>query len=162
MFQDSLSAQREMSEPFKINRLKSALLRSPKSIESIHSPTIQQKPNTIKTLIRILLRNPRDDYYYAGHIDRGILAVQKSSFFKTVGIQKFNCDDLIQQAQILSRIQHPNVASIYDVYCHNGENFLVMDYLGLRISHLETQEHELEEWEIATIVSEVGLICRGW
>jgi hypothetical protein len=151
-----------MSESFKITRLKSVLLRSPKSIEGIHSSTIQQKPDTIKRLTRILLRNPQDDYYYVGHIERGTLAIQKSSFFKTVSVQKFNCDDIIQQARILSRIQHPNIASIYDVYCYDGENFLVMDYLGLRISHLETHEHELEEWEIATIVSEVGLICRGW
>lgn len=150
-----------MSGSVTISRLKRALPGSAKSIEGIHSATIQQKPQTIKAIVRILLRNPRDDYYYARHTDRGFLAVRKSSFFKIVSIQQFNCDDIILQARILSHIQHPNVASAYDVYCYEEENFLVMDYLSLPISQLETQEHELEEWEIATIVSEVGLIVAG-
>jgi hypothetical protein len=158
----SYSARHEMNGSVKISRLKRALPGSSKPVEGIHSAIIQQKPNTIKAIIRILLRNPQDDYYYASYTDRGILAVQKSSFFKVVSVQQFNCDDIIQQARILSRIQHPNVASAYDLYCYNEQNFLVMDYLSLRISHLETQEHELEEWEIATIVSEVRPTCRWW
>ena len=33
-----------------------------------------------------------------------------------------------------------------------------MEHLSVRISHLEIQNHELEEWEIATIILEVIVI----
>ncbi|KIM93201.1 hypothetical protein OIDMADRAFT_94479, partial [Oidiodendron maius Zn] len=106
-------------------------------------------------ILRILLRDPWEDYDYIMHLDQGILAVHRGSSFKIVSIQQFHCAEILQQTRMFSSIQHPNIASIYDIYCHDENHFLIMEHLSVRISHLDIQNHELEEWEIATIILEV-------
>ena len=53
---------------------------------------------------------------------------------------------------------HPNVASIYGAYCYDDKTLLVTEHLDISLAQLDFQSHELEEWEIATIVAEVGML----
>lgn len=155
--------QHKMTESLKSNRLKKvkAVFPGPsKSSHEVHSAISPETACTVRRILRILLKNPQDDYEYVMHLDQGILALRKGSSFKIVSIQQFQCAEILQQTRILSGIQHPNVASIYDVYCFDEKHFLIMEHLSIRISHLEIQKHELEEWEIATIISEVVGICH--
>jgi hypothetical protein len=152
-----------MTESFKLNRVQrvKAVFPGPsRSSQEVHLEAVPPKmTKTVKRILRILLRNPWEDYDHVMHLDQGILAIHKGSSFKIVSIQQFHCAEILQQTRIFSGIQHPNVASIYDVYCYDENNFLIMEHLSVRISHLEIQKHELEEWEIATIISEVVSIC---
>ena len=149
----------KMTEPFKLNRMqrvKAVFPGSSRSSQGVHLETVPPRTTkAFKRILRILLRSPWEDYDYVMHLDQGILAINKGSCFKIVTIQQFQCAELLQQTRMLSSIQHPNVASIHDVYCHDDDHFLIMEYLSVRISHLDIQKHELEEWEIATIISEV-------
>ena len=155
--------QYKMTESFKLNRMqraKTVFPGSSRSSQEVHSETIPPKTTkTVKRILRILLRDPWDDYDYIMHLDQGILAIHRGSSFKIVSIQQFHCAEILQQTRMFSSIQHPNVASIYDIYCHDENYFLIMEHLSVRISHLEIQNHELEEWEIATIILEVIVIC---
>lgn len=119
---------------------------------------LKKKRNSVKRILRVLLRDPADDFHYIMRLGQGTLAIRKGSFH-VVSIQPFQPADALQQMRMLADLQHPNIASIYDVYSHGEEQFLIMEHLSVRLSHLEVQEHELEEWEIATIISEVSVIC---
>jgi hypothetical protein len=127
--------------------------------QDVSETALPKTTKTVKRILRILLRDPWDDFDYVMSLDQGALAIRKGSFFKLVSIQPFQGAAILQQTRMLAGLQHPNVASIYDVYSHGEEQFLIMEHLSVRISHLKFQEHELEEWEIATIISEVGVIC---
>lgn len=111
---------------------------------------------SFKRILRILLRNPWDDYDNVHQLDQVIFAKHKALFFKVVDIRQFDCEDVDKQLQILSRVQHPNVASIYDIYCYDEQLFLIMEHLDVSLSQLDIRNHQLEEWETATIISEVG------
>jgi hypothetical protein len=141
--------------------VKVVLSGSLKLSQEVSSEIVPSKTTkTVKRFLRVLLRNPWDDYDHVMHLDQGILAIRKGSSFKIVSVQQFECPEILQQTRMFASIQHPNVASIYDVYCHEEKQFMITEHLCVRISHLQIQEHELEEWEIATIISEVGAICH--
>lgn len=115
-------------------------------------------PTKVDRMLRILLGNPWDDYDYIRHLGQIMLARRKISYFKLVNIQQCHSFKVLEHSQVLSSIQHPNVAAIYDVYCNQGESFLVTEHLDISISQLKFQRYELEEWEIATILLEVPAI----
>jgi serine/threonine protein kinase len=147
-------------KPRRLKRIKAILPSSSKSADGVHSRTTETAtPGTFRRILRILLGDPWDDYDYIGHLDQVVLARHKASYFKLVNIRQFYClnalEHALQQSQILSSIQHPNIASIYDVYCCDDSTFLVTEHLNICISQLELQKYDLEEWEIATIIAEV-------
>ncbi|KAH8799383.1 hypothetical protein F5884DRAFT_758410 [Xylogone sp. PMI_703] len=131
-----------------------------KSSTDSRSGTVAVTPGTTHRFLRILLGQPWDDYDYIHHLGQEILASRKASYFKLVNIRQCQSSHVLEQRQILSSIQHPNIAAVYDVYCNNDETFLVMEHLGISLSQLEFQKYELEEWEIATITAEVPISPR--
>jgi hypothetical protein len=85
-----------------------------------------------------------------------MVARRKASYFKLVNIRLCHTSDVLdEQPRLLSSIQHPNIATVYDLYCDDDKIFLITEHLHLSISQLDFQKYELEEWEIATIIAEV-------
>jgi serine/threonine protein kinase len=54
-----------------------------------------------------------------------------------------------------STLRHPNVADVYKAYYHNNKFYVISEYLDLSLLNLNFTQYPLEEWEIATIVTEV-------
>ena len=149
--------------PRRLKRIKARFPISPqngleetsKSSSSVHSRT--REPAThenVHRMLRILLGHPWDDYDFIRNLGHDILARRKVSYFKLVDIRQCHSSETV--ARILSGIQHPNIATVYDLYCDGDIIFLVTEHLDISISQLEFQKHELEEWEIATIITEVS------
>jgi hypothetical protein len=65
----------------------------------------------------------------------------------------------LQMLEFFAQMQHPNIADILDMYFHNGQLWIVSEYLDISLLELEFNRMAPEEWEIATIVAEVA---RSW
>jgi len=130
---------------------------STKSSTGVHSRSTELvPPETVRRILRIFLRDPWDDYDYVRYLRKDIVARRKVSYFKLVNIRQYHSSDVLdEQPHLLSSIQHPNIATVYDLYCDDDKIFLVTEHLHISISQLEFQKYELEEWEIATIIAEV-------
>ena len=143
-------------QPHRLKRVKTVLPSSLKSVEEIKSPSIELiPPVAFRRILRILLKSPWDDYDNFRQLDQVALAWHKSLYFRLVDVRKFDCDDVLQQFQAFSKIQHPNVASIHDTYCYDEQFFLITEHLEVSMSQLDIGNHKLQEWEIATIILEV-------
>lgn len=106
-------------------------------------------------MLRILLGNPQNDYDYIHYFGQDIIAIQKASYFKLVNIRQCYSSNAVEQSRLLSRIQNSNISTVYDLYCDDDKIFIVTENLEVSLSQLEVDKYELEEWEIATIISEV-------
>ena len=146
----------QISNPHRLRKVKAVLPGSLKSADGGKTSSSDPvSPPAFRRVLRILLRSPWDDYEYIKRLDRVIFAKHRVVFFKLVDVRQFDCDDMLEQFQNLSKVQHPNVAPIYDIYRDGEQTFLVMEHLGIPMSQLDIGKYELEEWEIATIISEV-------
>jgi serine/threonine protein kinase len=106
-----------------------------KSAEGPKSPIIDLAPPlAFRRILRILLRSPWDNYNNVRQLNQVVFTKHKALFFRVVDIREFNCDDILQQFQLLSKIHHPNVASIYNIYYNNRQLFLVTEYLEVSMS----------------------------
>lgn len=137
-------------------RVKAVLPGSLKSSEGGNSTGTESASRlAFRRILRILLRSPWDDYDYIRQIDGVILAKHKALFFRFADVRQLECDDVLEHSRVLSKIQHPNVASIHDIYCYDGKFFLITEHLDVSMPQLDVRKYQLEEWEIATIISEV-------
>lgn len=89
-----------------------------------------------------------------------MLARHRSSYFKLVNIRQYSASNVLEQVRIISTIQHPNLATVYNVYCDDENAFLITENLDISISQLGFHKFELEEWEIATVIAEVLAYLR--
>jgi serine/threonine protein kinase len=83
---------------------------------------------------------------------------QRALYFRLANIQESTTVNALQQSRILSRIAHPNIANIYGVYSYNDKLSLVTEHLDISLADFECLSCELEEWEIATITTEVRML----
>ena len=116
---------------------------------------------TTRRLLRVWLRSPWKDYYFIRRVyapDQGILGHHKSSYFNLAIIRDFPTSGTYQTLHALNDIQHPNIASIYDVYCYNNRLSIAAEHLDVSLTELDFQSFALEEWEIATIIAEVSCV----
>jgi hypothetical protein len=129
----------------------------PTSSASIYARSIEPVlPQTAHRILRIFLGDPRDDYDFIRCLGQYIVARRKASYFTLVDIRQCHRSDIVdEQPRLLSSLQHPNIATVCDLYCDNDKIFLVTEHLHIYISHLDFQKYELEEWEIATILAKV-------
>jgi hypothetical protein len=75
-------------KPRRLKRIKAILPSLLKPANGDHSRTTEAAtPGTFRRILRILLRDPWDDYDYIGHLDQVILARHKASYFKLVNIR---------------------------------------------------------------------------
>ncbi|KFY50759.1 hypothetical protein V495_00100 [Pseudogymnoascus sp. VKM F-4514 (FW-929)] len=80
---------------------------------------------------------------------------QRSSYFRLANMQESPAANIVQQSQVLARVSHPNIASIYGVYSYIDKLLVVTEHLDISLAQLDFQSYKTEEWEIATIVAEV-------
>ncbi|KFZ24851.1 hypothetical protein V502_00673 [Pseudogymnoascus sp. VKM F-4520 (FW-2644)] len=107
------------------------------------------------TMFTIKFESPWVEYEYIRQSDQVTVVRQRSSYFRLANMQEFPATNTIQQSQILARVSHPNIASIYGVYSYFDKVLVVTEHLDISLAQLDFQSYEVEEWEIATIVAEV-------
>ena len=107
-------------------------------------------------LLRMWLRSPWDDYTLirSGSVEPS-LASCPGKYFSRATIREFPNPGSMELLQALSGIEHPNIAAIYDVYCHGDKIFTASEYLELSLADTNFLSFPFEEWEIATIITEV-------
>lgn len=90
------------------------------------------------------------------------LAVQES-FGRDVAIKVLSPDmaqdkefsqRFLREAQIVSRLQHPNIVTVYDVGIHDGYHYLSMEYIPGR--ELREAKYDLPKREVIRIIREVA------
>ncbi|PVH67473.1 hypothetical protein DL98DRAFT_367659, partial [Cadophora sp. DSE1049] len=106
-------------------------------------------------VLRVLLKNPWDDYSYIRHVGPTTLTLRKASSFQLANIREVSPFEVLGDPPILPQIQHPNIATIEDIYCYDDKIFVVTEHLDVSFAQLEFQKYDLEEREIATILTEV-------
>lgn len=116
-------------------------------------------PRNAKTLARIILKSPWDDYSSIRQLGRCIMAKHKTHYFKIVSITQLDSLDVLQLSRILGDLQHANIASHYDTYHYESRVFLASEHLPICVSELGMSD-SLREWEIATLFSEVWVNLR--
>ena len=111
------------------------------------------------SLIRLWLKCPWEDYTEsASPASAPSLALRRGPYFLKATVQRLtNSGDvkLLEMLEKLSRIRHPNVAMIHELYFYEKTMFVVSEYLELSIGELDVQCYPFEEWEMATIFMEV-------
>jgi serine/threonine protein kinase len=146
-----------MSQPTIYRRLKrvKGILGGPPDANEIRStPAESGTPEKVRRMLKILLKNPWDDYTYIRRVDQVTLVRYKAPSFQLANIREVPSFDVLIPP-ILPKIQHPNIATIYDIYSHDNRAFLVTEHLDVPFAWLEFEKYELEEREIATIIAEV-------
>lgn len=91
-------------------------------------------PRTVKRMLRILLRDPRDDYEYISRLGKDTIAIRKALYFKLVSIRQCYSASIIEQSRLLSSIQSANIATIYDLYYNDNKVFVIAEHLDISLS----------------------------
>ncbi|KFY68425.1 hypothetical protein V496_01047 [Pseudogymnoascus sp. VKM F-4515 (FW-2607)] len=116
---------------------------------------IEKKRGKTEPLLRLWIRSPWEDYQ-AIKLSNGLtVAGRKSSYFKMATVTSFAYLGAINALECLLAIRHPNVAPVHDLYHCDNMLHIVGEYLELSVTQLDFQCFQLEEWEIATIMTQV-------
>ncbi|KAH7317449.1 hypothetical protein BKA65DRAFT_349654, partial [Rhexocercosporidium sp. MPI-PUGE-AT-0058] len=107
------------------------------------------------SVLRVLLKNPWDDYSYIRHLGQTTLTLRKASSFYHVDIREVSPFEVLRDPPILPQIKHLNIATIEEIYCYDNRIFLVVEHFDVSFAQLDFQKYDLEEREIATILFEV-------
>jgi hypothetical protein len=123
-----------------LEKVKAILWEPTKEAKEFYS-----RPGTreVKRLLRMFVHSPWKDYNYIRNLDQSMLAWHKS--FDLVNIRELHSFDIQKQPRVLSRIQHPNVATMHEIYWHKNKIFLVTEHLDISITQLQLQMYELDE-----------------
>lgn len=132
------------------------LRKLPRSTSNINLRIVES--GAVNRILRIFVGDLLDDYHYIRSLGKDTVAMRKASYFKLVNIRQCHSSDAFKRSHLLLKIQSPNIATIYDLYCNNGKVFIVTEHLEISYSELEVQKYDLVEWEIATIIMEVRSI----
>jgi hypothetical protein len=105
-------------------------------------------------------RSPWDDYRHIAYLhssQQARLVYHKASYFDLAVVreQPSSFNDLTS-FKVLSQIHHANIAKTYDVYFDDGMTFVITEYLDLSLAQINFEMHQLEEWEMATIIDQVA------
>jgi hypothetical protein len=98
--------------------------------------------------------------FYFGEIrsNQGMLVCHRRNRLQLAVIRKAFSPTPLQMFELLSHVQHPNVADILSVYFHYNKLYIVSKHLDVSMLGLEFKRLAPEEWEIATIIAEVSLL----
>lgn len=110
-------------------------------------------------LLRISFKNPEEDYIFIQEMqsNQAVLACHRKSRLQLAVIRESHSATPLNMLEIFSRIQHPNIAAIINVYFYEGRLLIVGEHLEVSLLDLGVKELPLEEWEIATIIEQVSL-----
>jgi hypothetical protein len=132
-----------------------AFLGRPSDDTNEAPPIDSGTPEKVRTVLKVLLKNPWDDYSYIRHLGQTTLTLRKASSFQLADIREVSHFKVLGDPPILPQIKHPNIAAIEEIYCYNNRIFLVTEHLNVSFAQLELQKYDLKEREIATILTEV-------
>jgi serine/threonine protein kinase len=146
-----------MSQPIhhRLKKTKAFLGRKSNDDNGVRSTPTGSGAPEIQRMLRILLKNPWDDYSYIRHLNQTMLALRKAPSFQLAEVQEVSSFDVLGNPPILPHVQHPNIATLYDIYCHDDRIFLITEHLEVSFAQLKFQEYVLKEREVATILAEV-------
>ena len=123
--------------------------------EAPPSPTHAGVPEEVRRVLRVLLKDPWDDYSYIRHIGQTTVTLRKASSFQLADIREVSPFEILGDSPVITQIKHPNIAKIEEIYSYDDRTFLVMEHLDVSFTQLEFQKYDLKEREIATILTEV-------
>jgi len=80
-------------------------------------------------VIRLLGKGNQSEVYLAHdpHLDREVAI--KTLHFASPGERAANMESLLTEARTVSRLQHPNIVALYDAGEHDGDPYLVFEYV---------------------------------
>jgi len=115
-------------------------------------------PPIARRLLRIRFTNPRDDYIFIQDLEdeQGILALNRDGLVQLVVVRQSYSSHPLTMLQMISEMKHPNIADVLDVYFDKERQLLIAtEFLDVSLLELQQGAPRLEEWELATIISEV-------
>jgi hypothetical protein len=138
--------------------------RHTQSHEAKSKSSLPSKEGPIAGKVGNLLRvwwskSPWDDYTQVAYLhsaQQARLVYHNASYFDLAVMreQPSSPNDLAS-FETLSHIHHANIAKTYDVFLDKGMTFVITEHLDLSILQIDFEKHQLEEWEIATIIVQV-------
>lgn len=114
-------------------------------------------PWQMKRLLKVEFKSPKQDYIFIHELESNqgtVMCHRKGSHHLAVMRESFSPKPL-QMLEEISRVQNPNIANILNVYFYQERLIIVSEYLDVSLLDLQFNRLLPEEWEIATIVSEV-------
>ena len=80
-------------------------------------------------IIRLLGKGNQSEVYlaYDPHLEREVAI--KTLHFASPGERASNLESLLTEARTVSRLQHPNIVALYDAGEHDGDPYLVFEYV---------------------------------
>jgi len=106
-------------------------------------------------VLRVLLKDPWDDYSYIRQNGQTTVTLRKASSFQLADIREVSPFEILGDSPVITQIKHPNIAKIEEIYSYDDRTFLVMEHLDVSFAQLQFQKYDLKEREIATILTEV-------
>ena len=105
-------------------------------------------------VIRLLGKGNQSEVYLAldPHLEREVAI--KTLHFASPGERAANMESLLIEARTVSRLQHPNIVGLYDAGEHDGDPYLVFEYVnGYTLAQVLQQDGPLSptraaEWAI--------------
>ena len=101
-----------------------------------------------------------DDYTHVAYLyssQQARLVYHNASYFDlAVMREQHSGSNDLASFKTLSHIHHANIAKTYDVFFDKGMTFVITEHLDLSLVQIDFEKHQLEEWEIATIIVQVG------
>jgi serine/threonine protein kinase len=129
--------------------------------DTTSAPSVTTGPRKLRRLLRIDFKDPKEDYTFVQELrsNQGTLVCHRKNHLHPAVIRESFSPMPLQMLELLAHVQHPNIADILDVYFYDGQLGIVSEYLDVSMLDLEFKKLAPEEWEIATIVAEVILLC---
>lgn len=125
----------------------------------VDTPASSAELPRVRRLLKIDFKNPEEDYIFIQNMpsNEGILACHRRSRLRLVVVRESHSSAPLHMLGMYSRIRHANIASIIAVYFYNSQLLIVSEYLDVSLLDLASKKPPLEEWEVATVVKQVGL-----
>lgn len=123
-------------------------------------PTAESSPVVIGgkyQVVRLLGRGGQSTVYQAFDTDLGREVVVKVSR-QLVPTDPLTLDHLLDEGRILANLNHPNLARVYDFGFHEGQPFLVMEYIRGRNLEQYARDRKLEPRHSAALVAQVARV----
>jgi serine/threonine protein kinase len=128
--------------------------------DTTSAPSATTEPRKLRRLLRIDFKNPKEDYAFVQELrsNQGTLVCHRKNHLHLAVIRESFSPTPLPMLELLTQVQHPNIADILDVYFYDGQLCIVSEYLDVSLLDLEFNKLAPEEWEIATIIAEVILL----
>jgi hypothetical protein len=143
-------------EPNRVRRVKSRYFTRPSRLARSNIPLTTNDSNA-RRVVRILFKSPTEDYTFVREIpqNHGTVIWFKKALPCLALLRESYCLSPLRTLEAASNLCHPNIADIRDAYYHEEKLYIVSEYLEVSLLDVDFNLYPLEEWEIATIISEV-------